>query len=310
MKILIATPVSEEKKALFQTDEAEIIYKKREIVTSEDLKDVDAVLGNIPYDLINENPSVQWLQLDSAGIGNASELREGIILTNASGAYGEAISEHMLAETLAILKNLYRYYDQQKEHSWMNLGSVKTISNCVVLCIGMGDIGSSYAKKMHALGASVYGIRRTNHPKADYVEKQGTMDDLDAYLPEADVVALSLPETKETYHVINAERLQKMKAGAVLINVGRGSAIDESALRKAMLNHKLAGAALDVTEQEPLPKNNPLWNTPGVYITPHISGRFNAEVTYDKVLDIFARNLQHFIHHEPLEHVVDIKRGY
>lgn len=310
MKALFVTPVSEDKKALFQHNDAEIIYKNRKDVTPDDLQDVEIVLGNLPLGLLQQAPMLKWIQLDSAGIGTLSQLPEQIQLTNASGAYGEAISEHMIAAVLAMMKNLYHYQALQEEHAWTNLGSVNTISSSTVLSIGMGDIGSAFSRKMNALGAEVCGIRRTAHEKPDYLKALGTMEDIDAWLPKADIVALSLPETEETKHLFNEERLRRMKRGALLINVGRGSAIDTEALIHVMQDHYLAGVHLDVIEWEPLPKNCQLWEIPNVYITPHISGRFNAKVTYDKVLQIFADNLDHYCKHEPLEHLVDKKAGY
>lgn len=310
MKVLFVTPVSEEQKKRFQNMDAVIQFKDRREVTAEDLKDVDAVLGNLPLSLLKEAPVLKWVQLDSAGIGDLWQLPDHIQLTNASGAYGEAISEHMLAAVLAMMKNLYHYYDQQLEHDWTNLGSVNTITTSTVLSVGMGDIGSSFAQKMHALGAEVYGIRRHVHDKPDYLKELGTFADLDSFLPRADVVALSLPETDETRHLFNEERLRKMKRGALLINVGRGSAIETEGLIKVMKEGYFAGVHLDVSEWEPLPKNSALWQIPNVYITPHISGRFNAKVTYDKVIQIFYDNLVHYLSREPLEHVVDKKAGY
>lgn len=310
MKVLLVTPFSSEQLTSLQMDGADIEVKKREEVTAEELKDTEAVLGNLPMRLLEEAPALKWVQLDSAGIGEYGRLPENVALTNASGAYGEAISEHMLGAVLAMMKNLYHYYDLQKEHTWINLGSVNTISSSTVLCVGMGDIGSSFARKMNALGAEVYGIRRTVHDVPDYIKGCGTMKDLDEYLSKADVVALSLPETEETKHLFNEERLRKMKKGALLVNVGRGSAIDTEALIKVMKEKYLAGVCLDVTEWEPLPKNSALWEIENVYITPHISGRFNAKVTHDKVLQIFKDNLKHYISREPLEHVVDKKAGY
>lgn len=310
MKVLFVTPVPEDKKSMFEIDGVEIVYKDRSKVTAEDLKGIEAVLGNLDLASLNSAPDLKWVQLDSAGVGSMSQLKEEIQLTNASGAYGEAISEHMLASVLAMMKNLYHYYDLQKEHAWTNLGSVNTISSSTVLSVGMGDIGSSFAKKMHALGADVYGVRRSVHEKPEYLKEAGTMKDLDTFLPLADIVALSLPETAETIHLFDEARLRKMKRGALLINVGRGSAIDTEALIKVMQDHYLSGVSMDVAEWEPLPKNHQLWETENVYITPHISGRFNAAVTYDKVLQIFRGNLMHYINHEALEHLVDKKAGY
>jgi phosphoglycerate dehydrogenase-like enzyme len=174
----------------------------------------------------------------------------------------------------------------------------------------MGDIGTNYAQKMHALGATVYGVRRSLHDKPDFVDALYTMDTMDEILPECDIVALSLPETVETVHLFDEARLRKMKKGAMIINVGRGTAIVTDALLKVMEEEYLSAACLDVTDPEPLPRNHKLWNTKHVYITPHISGRFNAQVTFDKVLRIFHDNLVRYVNGEKLQNIVDRKIGY
>lgn len=310
MKALVVTPISDEKKPLFSFDGLEMIFKNRNKITDDDMQDIEIVLGNLPLNQLQKAPHLKWVQLDSAGVQDLYKLPDTIQLTNASGAYGQAISEHMLASVLAMMKNLYPYYNQQVEHCWHNLGSVQLLSECKVLCIGLGDIGSSFAQKIHCLGAEVYGIRRTIHDKPEYLAALGTMEDIDRYLPLADIVALSLPETEQTKHLFDYERLHLMKKNSLLLNVGRGSAIETEALIKTMQEEYLAGVHLDVTEWEPLPKNSALWKIKNVYITPHISGRFNAQVTYDKVLQIFITNINHYLNQEPLEHIVDKKLGY
>lgn len=311
MKALFITPVEQEKRSLFEREGLECIFTDRKNYTEEQLMEADIVFGNLPSSVFNKCPNLKWVQLNSAGAAEYSDLREDIMLTNAAGAYGTAISEHMIGCTLMVMKNLARYQEQQKERVWTNLGSVNTITASKVLSVGMGDIGSNYARKMHLLGAEVCGVRRTIHEKPDYVKEMYTLDQLDDILGNFDVVALSLPGTKETEGLFTEERLRKMKKGAILINVGRGSAIDGNALVNVMRDHHLSGACLDVTEFEPLPKNNALWTTENVYITPHISGRFNAAVTYDILMqDIFAANLDRFLKGEPLQHVVNRKLGY
>ena len=311
MKLLFVTPIPEEKKELFTcTDGVQITFKDRAQVTQEDLEGIDAVLGNLPAAIINENTSVRWLQLDSAGADPYRSLRDDCILTNASGAYGEAISEHLLACTLAVMKRLYPYREMQSRREWENLGSVDTISMKNVLCVGLGDIGTEYARRMKLLGARVSGVRRTVHDKPEFLDELYSMEQLPDIIGDFDIVALSLPGTPETVGLFNDAMLRRMKNGAILLNVGRGSAIVMDALVRVMRDHHLSAACLDVTDPEPLPKNHALWNTENVYITPHISGRFNAAVTYDKVLSIFHKNLMHFVKEEPLENIVDRKRGY
>lgn len=310
MKAVCVTPITEEKRKLFEKDGLEIIFTSKKEVTAEMLQDAEIILGNVSPDLINSSDTVRWVQLDSAGADSYKILKDEITLTNCSGAYGEAISEHMLGCVLAVEKNLYAYYDRQKERSWDNLGSVPVMRNLKILCVGMGDIGSAFALKMHMLGCRVYGVRRTVHDVPDYIEAMYTMDNMDEILPECDVVALSLPQTPETIGMFDYARLSRMKKNAMIINVGRGSAINSVDLVRIMKEGHLKAACLDVTEREPLPKNNPLWTCPNVYITPHISGRFNAEVTYDKVVDIFTTNLDHYLNSQPLEHIVDKTIGY
>lgn len=310
MKAVCVTPITEEKRKLFEKDGLEIIFTSKKEVTAEMLQDAEIILGNVSPDLINSSDTVRWVQLDSAGADSYKILKDEITLTNCSGAYGEAISEHMLGCVLAVEKNLYAYHDRQKERSWDNLGSVPVMRNLKILCVGMGDIGSAFALKVHMLGCRVYGVRRTVHDVPDYIEAMYTMDNMDEILSECDVVALSLPQTPETIGMFDYARLSRMKKNAMIINVGRGSAINSVDLVRIMKEGHLKAACLDVTEHEPLPKNNPLWTCPNVYITPHISGRFNAEVTYDKVVDIFTTNLDHYLNSQPLEHIVDKTIGY
>lgn len=310
MKIICTTPLNEAYRKVLTDVTEDIQFINREDITAEDLKDTDAVLGNVNPDILNQSSSLKWVQLDSAGADKWCSLKDEIVLTNASGAYNTAISEHMLGCILAVIKNLYRYKEQQEFHDWINLGPVRTISQLKILVVGMGEIGTAYGQLMHTLGAEVYGVRRTIHDKPGFVKKLYTTDTMQEILPEADIVALCLPETPDTYHIINEDTLAKMKEGSVLINVGRGNAIDENALIKAMKSHHLSAACLDVTEHEPLPKNNPLWECENVYITPHISGKFNAETTIQKIVSIYAENLKHFVNKEPLINIVDKKLRY
>lgn len=310
MKAVCLTTIPENRRDLFNRENTEVIFTDRAHITKEMLEGAEIIFGNVNPEWINDTPSVKWVQLDSAGADSYRILRDDIILTNASGAYGQAISEHMIGCVFAVLKNLYAYYDRQKTHAWDNLGSVPVMSNLKVLSVGMGDIGSAFAQKMHMLGCQVYGVRRSVHETPDYVEAMYTMQNMDEILPECDIVALSLPQTKETIGLFDYNRMSNMKKGSMIINVGRGSAIVSTDLIRIMKEGHLKAACLDVCEHEPLPKNNPLWNTENVYITPHISGRFNAEVTFDKVLEIFTTNLDLYLQGNPPGHVVDKSIGY
>ncbi|MCD8498931.1 MAG: NAD(P)-binding domain-containing protein [Clostridiales bacterium] len=155
-----------------------------------------------------------------------------------------------------------------------------SITGSTTLVIGLGDIGSQFARRMQALGSTVLGIRRMPAAgKPDYVSSVHGLAELDDLLPLADVVALTLPETPQTVHLINRERLARMKPGAVLLNVGRGNAIETEALCDALVAGHLGGAGLDVTDPEPLPADHRLWSLPNAMITPHVSGFYHLQAT-------------------------------
>ena len=307
--ILVCLPISAEQRTRIEAVQGFAYrFTTPDTATAEDALWADAVLGNLPVPLIRQNGHLEWFQSNAAGPNNYLEpgvLPEKCIVTNATGAYGLAISECMLAMWLSLLKELPTYRDNQREHRWAPTGhSVGSIAGSRVLCVGMGDIGSNFARRAHALGAEVVGVRRTVHPDTpcpDYCTRVVAQSALDAELPQADLVALSLPGTPETLHMFDAARLARCKQGAILLNVGRGSTVDCLALANAVHSGHLFGAALDVTDPEPLPSDHPLWSEPNVIITPHISGRFSLAKTLDNIVEIFIHNLKLYAAGQPVD---------
>jgi phosphoglycerate dehydrogenase-like enzyme len=238
------------------------------------------------------------------------EIGPEVLLSCASGGYGHGVSEHMVAVTLQIVKKLHLYRDGQNKGRWQGLGEVKSILGSTVLVVGLGDIGSEYAWRMKALGAYVIGLRRTSQPKADYVDEVYLTDQLDDLLPRADIVTLILPGIRETEGIINRDRLAKMKKGAVIVNAGRGSAIDTEALCDALESGQIAGAGLDVTAPEPLPEGHRLWKLEGAVITPHIAGGRNMPETGEHIMKLNLENAARFVRGEQLRSLVDLKTGY
>lgn len=311
MKVIITKRVTEEEKAgYYELKGAEYVFINRNDLTEDILEDAEVVMGNIPLDLVPSCRNLKWMQLQSAGANQYSGIDDSIILTNCAGAYGTAISEHMMAAVLMAMKKLEGYYDVQKNCEWKRLGKAKTIAGSTVLCVGMGNIGSELARRMKVFGAKVIGVQRTVHDKPDYVDELYTIDRLDKLLPEADVVTMSLPQTPLTIHMFDERRLRLMKEDAILVNVGRGTAIVTDDLVKVLNEGHLYAACLDVTDPEPLPADHPLWKARNVFITPHISAGYGAEVTEENVREIFFTNLRHYLNNEPLEHVVNKKQQY
>jgi phosphoglycerate dehydrogenase-like enzyme len=315
MTILVVIPFNEGEKERLKSKipEAEYIFTSAKEVTEELVKSADIIIGNVPPEYIKGSKKLKWLQLNSAGTDGYCEagvIPEGAYLTNASGAYGLAISEHMLGMLLEIKKNLNLYYLNQKKYLWKDEGKVTSIEGSTTLVVGLGDIGGDFARKMKALGSYVIGIKRTKGQKPEYVDELYTMEALDSLLPKADVVALSLPGTKETYHLFNKDKFNLMRKDAIILNVGRGNAICTGDLCDALEKGIIGGAGLDVTEPEPLPADHRLWDAPGVVITPHISGFFHLPETLRRIVNISIDNLEHFRKHEPLKNIVDFKTGY
>ncbi|MBO4384868.1 MAG: D-2-hydroxyacid dehydrogenase [Clostridia bacterium] len=310
--ILVTIPVSDEQLKAFKSACPDGVFTviPKEKLDARAVADKEIIIGNIPLALVPECKKLRLLELNMAGTDGYPELMpEGAVLVNSSGAYGLAISEHMLGMLLAIKKKLYLYYDNQKEAVWRDEGTVTGIEDAVVLSLGMGDIGGEFTRKCKALGAYTIGVRRTVREKPDYADEMHTLDDIDQLLPRADVVALSLPSGDATRGLMDERRLRMMKKGAVLINVGRGSAIKTDDLVR-VLNDGHIYAALDVVDPEPLPADHPLWKARNVFITPHISGFFHLKQTLERIVAIAEENLKRFSQGEPLLNVVDSETGY
>ena len=282
-------------------------------VTQEDVDWAQVILGNVPAAMLHGSPALEWLQTNSAGVEpyiQPGVLAGAPLLTNATGAYGLAIAEHMLGMLLELFKKLELYRDAQKSGAWQSQGAVKAVYGSTVLVLGMGDIGGEFAARCKALGAKVIGVRRSPRPCPEYADEVHLLEDLDSLLPQADVVAITLPGTDATRGLMSRERLAKMKEGAVLLNVGRGFIVDTEALCDALERGHLSGAGVDVTDPEPLPPTHRLWNIPTAVVTPHISGFYHLRETHERIVGIFLENLRHFQAGEPLRNLVDFATGY
>ncbi|MFT8638997.1 D-2-hydroxyacid dehydrogenase [Bifidobacterium sp.] len=262
-----------------------------------------AIIGNAPVDEVRECRNLRWLQTYSAGVNSYAGdgiLPEGALLSGASGAYGQAVGEHMFALMWALLKKLPLYRDNQSKGLWQDEGPVSTPEELKVLVLGTGDIGSHFAVLSKAVGCRTAGVRRNASHSAPGIDDMHGFEELEDLLPQSDVIAMSLPSTPDTRHLINRHTLSLMKPNAIVLNVGRGDAIDSDALAAALHDRTIQAAGIDVTEPEPLPEDHPLWNEPNCLITPHIAGGNHLEATSREVLSIVLENIRRYAAGKPL----------
>lgn len=293
--------------------ECSFVYAGEHGATAENVAAANIILGTPSPSLINASEKLELLQLNSAGA--EQYVRPGVLapktkLTNSTGAYSKAVAEHGAAMLFMMQKKLHLYRDAQKRHEWTDFGAVTSITDATVLVVGLGDIGRHFAGIVKALGAHVIGVKRRPGEKPDCVDELYTMEKLDELLPRADVVFSVLPGTPAATHLYTAERFESMKPTAIFINCGRGAAVENSVLYDAVKNGKIASAAIDVNEVEPLPPESPLWTLDNLMITPHVSGYYHLAHTLECVVDIAAENLSRFMRGEELINVVDFTTGY
>ena len=290
--ILVVIPVNEDHKKFLEEKAASgnknccVRYVNGSDVTAEDVKEANVIIGNVDPALVKEAKNLELFQLNSAGADQYIKpgiLPEQAVLANATGAYGLAVSEHMLALTFDLIRRFNQYHANQAKHIWQSMGNITSVEGSTILVLGLGDIGGDYARKCHALGAHVIGVRRTNRNKPDYLDEQHTMDDLDMLLGRADIVAMVLPGGSATNHIMDERRLRLMKKGAYLINV---------------------------TEPEPLPADSPLWDLENLVITPHVAGNFFLPETFERIIRIAGENLAAWANGTPYRNVVDFTTGY
>lgn len=308
--ILTVIPVNGKHRELLEktAQKEKMIFSDPERVTQELVDQAEVILGNVPPEMIKRAKNLKWLQLNSAGFDAYAkkEIMGDRILTSCSGAYGQAVSEHMFAMLLAMQKKLHLYRDDQKAHKWGDQGPVTSISDATVIVLGLGDIGRHFAWLAHALGAYVIGIKRTYSPCPEYVDELHLQEDTKGLLPKADAVVSFLPSSEENKGFFGKELFDQMKPGSLFLNGGRGDTVSTEDLCQALQEGRLAGAALDVTDPEPLPEDHPLWELPQVFLTPHVSGGYHLSVTLDNVVDICVDNLRRYLEGKSLRNLVEI----
>lgn len=260
-------------------------------------------------DLLGDSPA-RWVQLPFAGIESffeAGAIDPRRTWTCAKGAYGHACAEHALALMLVAARRLHHH---ARNNTWEPGGlgrPEQRLKGKVVVVVGTGGIGRELVPMLAPLGARCVGVNRSGRP-LEGAEKTVTSEDLLAVVPDADFLVLAAAVTDKTKKMINADVIQEMKRSAWVINVARGILVDTDALVAALQEGRIGGAALDVTEPEPLPDGHPLWSMENALITPHVANTWDMAVP--DLRELVGRNVEKFVRGEELEGLVDVAAGY
>lgn len=308
-KVLVVIPMAQAQRDRLEQifPEAEYFYTNSSDVTEEQIRQAKIILGNVPADKIQASANLDWIHLNSAGYDPYVEkgvLGPHTVLTNSSGAYDKAVSEHMFTMLLSLQKKLHLYRDDQKRHVWGDEGEVVSITDTTILILGAGNIGKHFAGLAHALGAHVIGVKRTPGNCPPCMDELHTMEELKELLPKADAVVSFLPSTSETRGLFDKALFMTMKRGSFFLNGGRGDLVVTEDLCDVLESGHLAGAALDVTEPEPLPEDHRLWEIPNAIITPHVSGGYHLPETLHNIVNICLENMRRYVNGDSLHNVV------
>jgi len=270
--------------------------------------DCNIILGNpqLVSGVLELSENLEWVQSSWAGVNSLCSpgLRRDYLLTGVKDVFGPLISEYVITYLFALERRVFSMLDNQMERRWKPL-PYRPSREITLGIVGLGSIGRHLARTARQFGVRVTGLNRSGKP-CENVERVYTAEESANFFAGLDYVVLALPDTRETKSFINTETLRMMNKSTVLMNVGRGSTINEVDLVHALQDGAIGGAVLDVFVEEPLPHDSPLWELPNVFITPH-----NAATSFpEDIVGIFAENYRRFLQKEPLLHVVDFELGY
>jgi phosphoglycerate dehydrogenase-like enzyme len=284
------------------------------------LRETEILLSNpiVPDNILERAAHLRWVQLTSAGADRLVEselvLSGRVTVTTASGIHAIPISEYVIGVMIAFAKGFPRAFRSQANNAWQAYLAAE-LDGATVGVLGLGAIGGRVAELSKALGMRVLAVRRSCQQRTTgaeagepFVDGMFPRSELPAFLAECDYLVLAVPLTAESRHMIGEAELAAMKPTAVIVNIARGAVIDQEALVRALKGGRIGGAALDVTEPEPLPPDSELWGLENVMITPHISG--GTPRYMDRAIELFCDNLRRYLAGEPLRNVVDPSRGY
>ena len=278
------------------------------------VQDCEILYAHSP-DLLRAAPAtLKWYCCSFAGVDPyckdpAIFANPDCILTN-SNVYGVTIAEHVVMVTLMLLRRMPEYEEVVRNRSWSNQLPIRSIRDNEFTILGTGNIGVNVADRMRGMGAAkIIGLSRSGRPHPAFDEVH-PIADLDKVLPDTKILVMALPGTAETIHILNRERIALLPKDAYIINVGRGTAIEQEPLIEALNEGRIAGAALDVMDPEPLPADHPLWSAKNLILTPHVSGNMTLGYTCDTNVAMFCEDLKNYAAGKPLNGFVDRTKGY
>jgi D-2-hydroxyacid dehydrogenase (NADP+) len=275
--------------------------------------EIEIACSGLPAPLVPRALSLRWVQLSAAGAEDAiARYRDPrVLITNASGVHAVPMAEHVLALLLCFARRVHHWVRAQLRHEWAadRDAGIFELRGKSMLVVGVGAVGAEVARLASGLGMRVVGVRRSPAGAAvEGVERLVGPAALETELPEADIVVLTVPLTRLTRGMFGERELGLMKAGSYLVNVGRGKTVVEAALVRALREGRIAGAGLDVFEEEPLGAPSPLWGMENVIITPHSAG--STPRYAERLWEIFLDNLGRYVRGEQLRNIVSREAGY
>jgi D-2-hydroxyacid dehydrogenase (NADP+) len=321
--------LAQEKKILVAYRDPELVEQLRSVTprarivpvtpgnVMQEISDADAFVGDITSAEVRAGKNLKWVGVMSAGVervlfppDGSSDLRQSsIILTNNKIVQGPEIADHALAMLLMLSRDLYALYNNDRLQIWSE-DSFKGIelNGKTAVVVGVGGIGTQIAVRANAFGMTVIGVDPEDKPFLPFLQRVVKPDEFDDVIPQADVVFLSVPDTPKSHKMMGPHEFELMKKNSYFIAVSRGGIYDMNGLVKALDEKRLAGAGVDVTDPEPLPKEHALWKFENVIITPHIAGRSDQDA--GRMMGTIKENVRRFVAGKPLINVVDKQKGY
>jgi phosphoglycerate dehydrogenase-like enzyme len=333
MKLVCFPPVDEPRLALIReaARPMTVVNVPDEAAALAEIGDADALFGKITPPLLAQAEKLRWVQTATASLEHYmfdALVEHPCVLSNMRGLYSDVIADHVLGFVLTFARNLHLYRDQQRARHWEPIGGEAGrsdfvagpayvseidrrhlhLSDCTLGVVGVGHIGAEICRRAQGFGMRILGVDPRRREVADVVSQVWPTERLGDLLRQSDFVVIAAPHTPETYKLFRKDKFEQMKRSAYLINIGRGAIVDLADLVSALQEGRIAGAALDVFETEPLPADSPLWAMPNVLITPHIA----AASTHiaERHMQTLLENIRLFVAGKDPSTLVDKRRWF